>query len=77
MRAVLRQTQDMSERFAVRAGDGGYAVIDRWTGEIAQIAAIPQSQLSEQDADHTAKLLNLKAAEAAGADSLKLRLRGG
>jgi hypothetical protein len=46
------------ERYAVRPGEGGFRVIDVWTGQTAVIASTPQDDMSEQDAAHTAKMLN-------------------
>jgi hypothetical protein len=52
----------MSERFTTRPDREGFSVYDRWTGEVAVIAMVPQSGLSQEDADHTAELLNRRAA---------------
>lgn len=51
----------MAERFAIRADPEGFSVYDLWTGETAIIAMAPQSGLSEEDARHTAGLLNRRA----------------
>jgi hypothetical protein len=51
----------MTERFAVRPGPQGFCVYDIWTGEPAVIAMTPQTELSREDADHTADLLNKRA----------------
>lgn len=52
----------MLERFVIREGREGFRVIDIWTGEVAIIAMTPQDELSEADAQHTAELLNRRAA---------------
>jgi hypothetical protein len=51
----------MSERYLVRPDGGGFSVYDIWTGEPAVIAMTPQTRLSEEDARHTATLLNTRA----------------
>ncbi|HEY0438258.1 MAG TPA: hypothetical protein VGC92_16570 [Phenylobacterium sp.] len=51
----------MTNRFAVRPDRQGFSVFDVWTGEPAVIAMTPQTELSRQDADHTAELLNKRA----------------
>lgn len=51
----------MIERFIVRPDREGFAVIDVWTGEPAVIAMTPQTGISEEDAQHTAQLLNRRA----------------
>lgn len=45
-------------RFVVRPLSRGFSVVDIWTGETAVIAMTPQADLSEQDAVHTAAMLN-------------------
>ena len=52
----------MMERFTTRPDREGFSVYDRWTGEAAVIAMAPQTGLSEEDAEHTAQLLNRRAA---------------
>jgi len=54
----------MIERFGVRPDSQGYSVFDIWTGEPAVIAMTPQSGLSEEDAQHTAELLNRRSSGA-------------
>jgi hypothetical protein len=49
------------ERYVVRPADEGFRVVDVSTGEIAVIAMIPQTRMSEDDAAHTAKMLNGRA----------------
>lgn len=51
----------MSERYAVRPGPKGFRVFDRMTGETVVIAMTAQDGLSEQDAQHTADMLNRRA----------------
>lgn len=41
----------------------GFSVYDVWTGEVAVIAMTPQSGLSQEDAEHTAVLLNRRATQ--------------
>lgn len=52
------------ERFVVRPDDEGFSVIDIWSGEPTLIAMARQTGLPEADAEHTAALLNHKAAGA-------------
>jgi|GEM_PF-1679140 len=58
---TLRHGRRMSERYQVRPDRDGFSVQDVWTGEAAVIAMTPQTGLSRQDADHTARLLNQRA----------------
>jgi len=51
----------MIERYVVRPDREGFTVSDIWTGEPAVIALMPQTGLTEEDARHTADLLNLRA----------------
>ena len=51
----------MMERFVIRPDRSGFSVCDLWTGEPAVIAMTPQTGLSEEDAEHTAALLNRRA----------------
>lgn len=51
----------MTDRYQVRPDRDGYSVYDVWTGEAAVIAMTPQTGLSQEDADHTAVLLNRRA----------------
>jgi hypothetical protein len=53
----------MIQRFVVRPHQDAYAVHDTLTGELAVIASTPQTGLSEDDAHHTAELLNRRASE--------------
>jgi hypothetical protein len=50
-----------TERFSVRRDRNGWTVYEVWTGEPAVIALVPQTGLSEEDARHTAGLLNRRA----------------
>jgi hypothetical protein len=49
------------ERYVVRPADKGFRVVDVSTGEIAVVAMTPQTRMSEDDAAHTAKMLNGRA----------------
>jgi hypothetical protein len=49
------------DRFAVRQDTGGWTVMELWTGAPAQVAGVPQTRLSQADAEHMAKLLNDQA----------------
>lgn len=49
------------ERFVVRGQAGRFRIVDIWTGETATIAMTAQERLSEEDAWHTAGLLNRQA----------------
>jgi hypothetical protein len=49
------------ERYVVRQERDRFRVVDIWTGETAVIAMTPQDTLSEDDARHTARLLNRRA----------------
>lgn len=51
-----------ADRFVVRGQAGRFRVVDIWTGETAVIAMTAQDALSEDDAAHTAGLLNRRAA---------------
>lgn len=57
----------MEPRFVIRPDREGYSVRDLWTGQLAVLAGTPQAGLSQQDAEHTAQLLNRTAAEVASA----------
>jgi hypothetical protein len=52
---------EKTERFSVRRDPAGWTVYEVWTGEPAVIALVPQTGLSEEDAKHTADLLNRRA----------------
>jgi hypothetical protein len=51
----------MTDRYIIRPDPSGFSVIDMWTGERAIIASTPQSEMSKEDADHTAAMLNTRA----------------
>lgn len=51
----------MTDRYIVRPDASGYSVVDLWTGERAVIAMTPQSEMSKEDAEHTAAMLNTRA----------------
>ena len=46
------------DRFVVRPETERFRVVDIWTGETAIIAMTPQDGMSEDDARHTARLIN-------------------
>ncbi|HLZ77160.1 hypothetical protein [Phenylobacterium sp.] len=50
-----------TQRFALRRDRTDWTVYEVWTGEPAVIAMVPQTGLSEEDAQHTADLLNRRA----------------
>jgi hypothetical protein len=49
------------DRFVIRPAAKGFRVIDVWTGETVVIAMTAQDEMSEVDAEHTAKMLNERA----------------
>jgi hypothetical protein len=51
------------DRYTTRPDRDGFSVYDAWTGEVAVIAMTPQSGLSQEDAEHTADLLNRRAGQ--------------
>jgi hypothetical protein len=51
------------ERYVVRPAEAGHRIVDVWTGQTVKIAAVPQDDLSEKDAVHTAQMLNDRAAK--------------
>jgi hypothetical protein len=51
----------MRDRYIVRPDASGFSVVDLWTGERAVIAMTPQGEMSKEDADHTAEMLNTRA----------------
>lgn len=55
----------MEPRFVSRPESEGYSVRDLWTGQPAILAGAPQASLSQEDAEHTADLLNRSATELA------------
>ena len=50
-----------TSRFALRRDRSGWTVYEIWTGEAAVIAMTPQTGLTQEDAQHTADLLNRRA----------------
>lgn len=50
------------ERYVVRPGARGSRVVEVETGETVVIAQVPQDRLSAEDAEHTARMLNQRAA---------------
>ena len=55
----------MQPRFIIRPDSHGYSVRDLLTGEPAVLASTPQTGLTQQDAEHTAELLNRRDADIA------------
>lgn len=53
----------MTERYVIRPDPEGFRVTDIWTGQPATLAMTPQTGLSQEDAEHTAALLNEASAE--------------
>jgi hypothetical protein len=51
----------MTDRYIVRTDSQGFSVCDVWTGEVAVIAMAPQGDLTGEDAEQTAELLNRRA----------------
>ena len=47
-----------TERYRIRPDASGWTVYEVWTGEPALVASKAQTGLSEDDARHTASLLN-------------------
>ena len=66
-RRAIAQTWRMGtpflERYVVRPGLRGSRIVDVLTGHTAQIGQAAQDNLSDEDAEHTAKLLNARHAE--------------
>ena len=50
----------MSERYVIRPDPIGLTVLDMVDGRPAQIATLPQTGLSAQDAEYTAALMNAR-----------------
>jgi hypothetical protein len=46
------------ERYAVRPTENGFRVIDVWTGQTVVMGQTAQTDMSGEDAAHTAKMLN-------------------
>ncbi len=53
----------MDTRYVIRPDAQGYTVRDLWSGEPARLAGSPQVGLSQDDAEHTADLLNRTTVE--------------
>jgi len=58
---ALQAGRKRVDRFVVRPETERFKVIDIWTGETAIIASTAQNGMSEDDALHTARLLNRRA----------------
>jgi hypothetical protein len=65
--ANLGHAPPMTPRYVIRPDRQGFSILDTATGQAAVIAMAPQSGLSEEDAAHTAALLNQRALQATGA----------
>jgi len=50
-----------TDRYALRPDPSGWTVLEIWTGKPAVVAGAPQTGLTEEDANHTAALLNKNA----------------
>ena len=50
-----------TDRYALRPDPAGWTVVELWTGKPAVVAGAPQTGLTEEDANHTAALLNKNA----------------
>lgn len=59
---ALDASRKRVERYVVRPETGRFRVIDIWTGETAVIAMTAQDGMSQDDALHTARLLNHRTA---------------
>jgi len=53
--------QRKANRYDIRPDATGWTVVELWTGQAATIASKVQTGLSEDDARHTAELLNRHA----------------
>ena len=60
---TCRMGTPVLERYVVRPGVRGFRIVDVLTGHTAQIGQAAQDNLSDEDAEHTAKLLNARHAE--------------
>lgn len=49
------------DRYALRPDRAGWTVLVLWTGKPAVVAGVPQTGLSEPDAQHMLKLLNAQS----------------
>ena len=59
----------MEARYVIRPDDRGYTVRDLRSGEPACLAGRPQVGLSQDDAEHTAELLNRTLKQSADGSS--------
>jgi hypothetical protein len=50
-----------TDRYALKRDQTGWTVYEIWSGEPAVLGSAPQTGLSEEDAQHTLKLLNRRA----------------
>lgn len=59
---TIRDTShEKSVRFRSRPANGGWLVLDTWTGAPAQVGGLAQVGLSKIDADHMAAMLQGRA----------------
>ncbi len=63
--AIADAPDEKAVRYRSRPANGGWLVLDTWTGEPAQIGGLAQTGLSQIDADHTAAMLESRSAQAA------------
>jgi len=52
----------MEERYTLRPDPAGFTILDLTTGRPAQIATLPQTGLSRDDAEYTVTLFNQRNA---------------
>ncbi len=55
--AITDTFDKQAMRFRSRPANGGWLVLDTWTGEPASIGGLAQVGLSQADADHMAAML--------------------
>ena len=60
--AISETVDEKAVRYRSRPANGGWLVLDTWTGEPAQIGGLAQTGLSQVDADHTAAMLENRSA---------------
>ena len=63
--AISDTLKEKAIRYRSRPANGGWLVLDTWTGEPAQIGGLAQTGLSQIDADHTAAMLENRSAQTA------------
>jgi hypothetical protein len=55
---IGRMDSRVIDRFQIRPAANGFRVVDAWMGETVVIAMTAQDEMSEEDAVHTARMLN-------------------